>query len=161
MRASVADVNEEQLRAFYRSLNDAKTLVGSDLQRNVYRNYTEFVVISKEISNLDGDMLLLRDFLNELRVINTSFKDEVDPMAGIINGKKSLQVFFFLYFLYGLLRETIAIVDPAPIAESITQRRKPSEMATADMQTIYRAQLASLWESIEGSQVNSSTSAIF
>ncbi|KAI8583223.1 hypothetical protein K450DRAFT_224806 [Umbelopsis ramanniana AG] len=127
MRASVADVNEEQLRAFYRSLNDAKTLVGSDLQRNVYRNYTEFVVISKEISNLDGDMLLLRDFLNELRVINTSFKDEVDPMAGIIN-------------------------DPAPIAESITQRRKPSEMATADMQTIYRAQLASLWESIEGSQ---------
>ncbi|CAO3675871.1 unnamed protein product [Umbelopsis ramanniana] len=127
MRSSVADVNEEQLRAFYRSLNDAKTLVGSDLQRNVYRNYTEFVVISKEISNLDGDMLLLRDFLNELRVINTSFKDEVDPMAGIIN-------------------------DPAPIAESITQRRKPSEMATADMQTIYRAQLASLWESIEGSQ---------
>ncbi|KAI9289396.1 Cullin repeat-like-containing domain protein [Umbelopsis sp. AD052] len=127
MRASVADVNEEQLRAFYRSLNDAKTMVGSDLQRNVYRNYTEFVVISKEISNLDGDMLLLRDFLNELRVINASFKDEVDPMAGIIN-------------------------DPAPIAESITQRRKPSEMATADMQTIYRAQLASLWESIEGSQ---------
>lgn len=45
------------------------------------------------------------------------------------------------------------VLDPAPIAESITQRRKPSEMATADMQTIYRAQLASLWESIEGSQV--------
>lgn len=59
-----------------------------------------------------------------------------------------------------MLRETIAVVDPAPIAESITQRRKPSEMATADMQTIYRAQLASLWESIEGSQVNPSTSGI-
>jgi hypothetical protein len=86
MRSSVAEVNEEQLRAFYRSLNDAKTLVGSDLQRNVYRNYTEFVVISKEISNLDGDMVLLRDFLNELRGINASFKDEVDPMAGMING---------------------------------------------------------------------------
>jgi hypothetical protein len=66
-------------------------------------------------------------------------------------------VFSELY-IYGVLRETIAIVDPAPIAESITQRRKPSEMATADMQTIYRAQLASLWESIEGSQVNLLTS---
>jgi hypothetical protein len=94
MRSSVADVNEEQLRAFYRSLNDAKILVGSDLQRNVYRNYTEFVVISKEISNLDGDMLLLRDFLNELRVINTSFKDEVDPMAGIINGNNLSRCLF-------------------------------------------------------------------
>jgi hypothetical protein len=52
------------------------------------------------------------------------------------------------------LQKRFLFLDPAPIAESITQRRKPSEMATADMQTIYRAQLASLWESIEGSQVN-------
>src|ERR1700757_2260691 len=86
MRLNVADANEEQLRAFYRSLTDAKSLVGSDLQRNVYRNYAEFVVISKEISNLDGDMVLLRDFLNELRTISAGFKDEVDPMAGMING---------------------------------------------------------------------------
>ncbi|KAJ2964577.1 hypothetical protein NQZ79_g555 [Umbelopsis isabellina] len=129
MRESVADANEEQLRAFYRSLTDAKGLVGSDLQRNVYRNYTEFVVISKEISNLDGDMLLLRDFIKELRTISASFKDEVDPMAGMIN-------------------------DPTPITESINQRRKPTEMATStsDMQTIYRVQLSALWQSIEGAQ---------
>ncbi|CAM0139200.1 unnamed protein product [Umbelopsis sp. WA50703] len=127
MRESVADANEEQLRAFYRSLTDAKGLVGSDLQRNVYRNYTEFVVISKEISNLDGDMLLLRDFIKELRTISASFKDEVDPMAGMIN-------------------------DTTPISESITQRRKPTPMATSDMQTIYRVQLSALWQSIEGAQ---------
>lgn len=92
MRGSVAEANEEQLRAFFRSLTEAKSLVGSDLQRNVYRNYAEFVVISKEISNLDGDMLILRDFINELRAISANFKDEVDPMAGMINGMQQYKM---------------------------------------------------------------------
>lgn len=52
---------------------DAKHVVGGDLQRNVYRNYTEFVFISKEISNLDADVLSIKEHLNELKSIWESF----------------------------------------------------------------------------------------
>jgi hypothetical protein len=39
----------------------------------VYRNYTEFVSISKEISNLDADVLRIKEYLNELKSIWESF----------------------------------------------------------------------------------------
>lgn len=69
----MGEANEEGIRSFYKSLTDAKNVVGGDLQRNVYRNYTEFVSISKEISNLDADVLSVKEYLNELRSIWESF----------------------------------------------------------------------------------------
>jgi hypothetical protein len=69
----LGEANEEGIRSFYKSLTDAKNVVGGDLQRNVYRNYTEFVSISKEISNLDADVLSVKEYLNELRSIWESF----------------------------------------------------------------------------------------
>ncbi len=69
----MSETNEEGIRGFYRSLVDAKHVVGGDLQRNVYRNYTEFVFISKEISNLDADVLSIKEHLNELKSIWESF----------------------------------------------------------------------------------------
>ena len=73
VRKSLGDANEENIRSFYKSLVDAKHVVGGDLQRNVYRNYTEFVSISKEISNLDADVLRIKEYLNELKSIWESF----------------------------------------------------------------------------------------
>lgn len=52
MKRSLADTNEEGVRIFHKSLQEARQVVGSDLQKNVYRNYNEFVIISKEISNI-------------------------------------------------------------------------------------------------------------
>jgi len=73
VRRTLGDTNEEGIRGFYKSLLDAKHVVGGDLQRNVYRNYTEFVSISKEISNLDADVLSVKEYLNELKSIWESF----------------------------------------------------------------------------------------
>ncbi|KAI7864510.1 Cullin repeat-like-containing domain protein [Spinellus fusiger] len=73
VRRALGDANEEGIRAFHKSLIESKYVVGGDLQRNVYRNYTEFVAISKEISNLDSDVLHLKGYLNELRTIWESF----------------------------------------------------------------------------------------
>ncbi|CAO3656357.1 unnamed protein product [Mucor hiemalis] len=56
VRRSLGDTNEEGIRSFYKSLLDAKHVVGGDLQRNVYRNYTD-----------------VKEYLNELKSIWESF----------------------------------------------------------------------------------------
>lgn len=73
VKRTLSEANEEGIRGFYKSLLDAKHVVGGDLQRNVYRNYTEFVSISKEISNLDADVLSVKEYLNELKSIWEGF----------------------------------------------------------------------------------------
>ncbi|ORY93831.1 Cullin repeat-like-containing domain protein [Syncephalastrum racemosum] len=126
VRRSLADANEEGIRAFHRSLVEAKHVVGGDLQRNVYRNYTEFVTISKEVSNLDGDVLALKGYLNELRSIWDGFMEEANPS------------------------ESITPIDS--LNEGVLPRRKRSELMNTDLHSIYRAQIAALWENVEGSQ---------
>ncbi|KAH6579696.1 hypothetical protein BASA60_003195 [Batrachochytrium salamandrivorans] len=44
--------SEDAIQQLHNSLTDAKDLAASDLQRNVFRNYNDFVIISKEISNI-------------------------------------------------------------------------------------------------------------
>ncbi|KAJ3075450.1 exocyst complex component exo84 [Podochytrium sp. JEL0797] len=65
---------EDGVRSYRATLKDAKDAAAKDLQRNVHRNYSEFVVISKEISSLEGDVLQLRGLLNELAAVNTGYK---------------------------------------------------------------------------------------
>ncbi|ORY46947.1 hypothetical protein BCR33DRAFT_783393 [Rhizoclosmatium globosum] len=52
----------------------AKDAAAKDLQRNVHKNYSEFVLISKEISSLEGDVLLLRGLLDDLSAVNNGYK---------------------------------------------------------------------------------------
>ncbi|KAI8366414.1 Cullin repeat-like-containing domain protein [Choanephora cucurbitarum] len=125
VKRTLGDANEEGIRSFYKSLTDAKHLVGGDLQRNVYRNYTEFVSISKEISNLDADVLSVKEYLNELKSIWESFlaATQTDYPANSTN------------------------------AESIfASQRKRSELMPNDLKSIHHAQITALWESIEGAQ---------
>ncbi|KAI9476614.1 Cullin repeat-like-containing domain protein [Zychaea mexicana] len=83
VRRSLSDTNEEGIRTFHKSLAEAKQVVGGDLQRNVYRNYTEFVTISKEVSNLDGDVFRLKGYINELKSIWEGFVEETNPTEEI------------------------------------------------------------------------------
>ncbi|OBZ84285.1 Exocyst complex component EXO84 [Choanephora cucurbitarum] len=125
VKRTLGDANEEGIRSFYKSLTDAKHLVGGDLQRNVYRNYTEFVSISKEISNLDADVLSVKEYLNELKSIWESFlaATQTDYPANSTN------------------------------VESIfASQRKRSELMPNDLKSIHHAQITALWESIEGAQ---------
>ncbi|KAK5666484.1 hypothetical protein BDV3_006192 [Batrachochytrium dendrobatidis] len=71
--------NEEAIQQLYHSLADAKDLAATDLQCNVYRNYNDFVVISKEISKLESDMLYLRELLTDLKDVQDNLRPVSDP----------------------------------------------------------------------------------
>ncbi|KAJ3018728.1 UNVERIFIED_CONTAM: exocyst complex component exo84 [Siphonaria sp. JEL0065] len=70
----LAKLPEDGVRSYRATLKDAKDAAAKDLQRNVHRNYSEFVLISKEISSLEGDVLLLRGLLNDLSTVNSGYK---------------------------------------------------------------------------------------
>ncbi|ORZ34857.1 hypothetical protein BCR44DRAFT_1435281 [Catenaria anguillulae PL171] len=69
--------SEEGVRNFYRRLGDAKEAAATDLKANVYKNYSEFVVISKEIAQLETDMLVLRGLLTDMRAVHDHFRSYV------------------------------------------------------------------------------------
>ncbi|KAI9254022.1 Cullin repeat-like-containing domain protein [Sporodiniella umbellata] len=120
VRRSLGETNEEGIRGYYKSLVEAKHVVGGDLQRNVYRNYTEFVSISKEVSILDADVLSIKEYLNELKSIWEGFVQ--------------------------LTQEE----GPSANNSALSSKRKSN--FGNDPYAIQRAQIASLWESVEGSQ---------
>ncbi|KAJ3404457.1 exocyst complex component exo84, partial [Chytridiales sp. JEL 0842] len=66
--------SEAEVKDFRLGLQKAKDAAAGDLQRNVHKNYTEFVTISKEISSLEGDLLVLRDLINDLIVVNENLR---------------------------------------------------------------------------------------
>ncbi|KAI9259607.1 Cullin repeat-like-containing domain protein [Phascolomyces articulosus] len=125
---SLSDTNEEGIRAFHKSLLEAKQVVGGDLQRNVYRNYTEFVTISKEVSNLDGDVFRLKGYINELKSIWEGFVEETNPS------------------------EDTKPTEGLGLNKAVLPQRKHNDIMTTDLQSIYRAQISALWDNVEGSQ---------
>jgi hypothetical protein len=68
IQKALSNATEEGVRAFLETLRESKDLAASDLQRNVYKNYNEFVIISQEISNI----LLLNNAqtINNLNIIS-------------------------------------------------------------------------------------------
>jgi hypothetical protein len=48
------------------SLEDVASTAASNIQSHVYKHYSEFVAISKEISKLEADMLHIRGQIEEL-----------------------------------------------------------------------------------------------
>lgn len=134
VRRSLGDTNEEGIRSFYKSLLDAKHVVGGDLQRNVYRNYTEFVSISKEISNLDADVLSVKEYLNELKSIweaflaatHSSNTSNTNNNNNSNNGNNLMKSIF---------------------SSSQTDNNNKLMMS----ENIYRSQIMALWDNVEGS----------
>ena len=61
--------NEDVVNQLHLSLADAKDSTAQELQRNVYKNYNEFVVISKEITKLESDMISVRRVLGEIKEV--------------------------------------------------------------------------------------------
>ncbi|KAL0951914.1 hypothetical protein HGRIS_008569 [Hohenbuehelia grisea] len=67
LKAKLANSTEAELKSLQASLRGAKDGVASDLQRNVFKNYAEFVLISKEISSLENELLELKESLSEYK----------------------------------------------------------------------------------------------
>jgi hypothetical protein len=73
----------EGVKKLQRALNEAGDKAASDLQSHVYKNYSEFVVISKEISQLESDMLCIQGLINDLRDMNGIWRP-TEPADGIV-----------------------------------------------------------------------------
>ncbi|KAL7752486.1 exocyst complex component exo84 [Sorochytrium milnesiophthora] len=76
VHATLNTNSEEGVRSFQQMLEDAKGAATQDLKSNVFQHYNEFVVISKEISKLESDMLYLSGLMNDLKGVQLALVDE-------------------------------------------------------------------------------------
>ncbi|KAJ3274292.1 exocyst complex component exo84 [Terramyces sp. JEL0728] len=83
--------NEDAVQQLHLSLADAKDSTSGQLQKNVYKNYNEFVIISKEISKLEGDMIAVRGILNEVAEIRQKFKQYARESSAIAHTEEPSQ----------------------------------------------------------------------
>ncbi|KAF8256691.1 hypothetical protein EI94DRAFT_1763604 [Lactarius quietus] len=65
LKLKLANSTEAELRLLQSSLRNSKDEVAADLQRNVFKNYAQFVHISKEIGILENEMMGLKESLAE------------------------------------------------------------------------------------------------
>lgn len=65
LKQKMANSTEAQLKTMQSSLRSQRDGVAKDLQQDVFRNYAEFVQISKEVSVIENEMLEFKDCLAE------------------------------------------------------------------------------------------------
>ena len=85
VRQALTNNNEEGIRAFHKTLMDSRDIAASDLQKNVHKNYTEFITISKEISKSEQEILVLRGCLSDVRASCESFFGDKNPAENFSN----------------------------------------------------------------------------
>ncbi|KAF9581366.1 exocyst complex component exo84 [Lunasporangiospora selenospora] len=123
---NLGTASEDTVRAFLQLLKDSKSLAAEDLQENVFKNYNEFVTISKEISKLESDMQVLRGHLDDLKASSDSLIDDDDE--------------FLL---------AAGIEESAPV---VPKRMTMMVSSMSDLTSVYKAQMMALWEGIDGAQ---------
>ncbi|KAF8641237.1 hypothetical protein AX17_000871 [Amanita inopinata Kibby_2008] len=67
LKLKLANSTEAELKSLQSSLHAVKEDTASDLQRTVFKNYAEFVLISKEISTLENELAELKESLSEYK----------------------------------------------------------------------------------------------
>jgi len=87
LRATLNSHSEEALRDFQTTLESTQAAAGSDLRRTIFRNYKDFINISKEVSTLENDMLELKELLAEWRHLPEALQ-LVDSQTGLPKQRK-------------------------------------------------------------------------
>lgn len=122
----LASASDEEVKAFQKRLKDMRARASTDLQKNVFVNRTQFVLISKEIDKLKSEMRVLRGLLNELQNTTSSLKLENDVSSSGASGSGD-----------GFL---------AP------PNRRANRNSIADLTALHMTHLQVLWKQVEGSQ---------
>jgi hypothetical protein len=125
LRTKLSQSSETFLRQFQDSLREAKEAASSDLKVQVFRNYSEFITVSKEIATLENDMLELKELLNEWKTLPQALELDESGATGLGS-----------------------LTDSALRGRSLRGNRN----SMIDLHQIYKAQITSLWEGIEGAQ---------
>lgn len=80
--AVLANASDEEIKDYQKRLKEIRNRTSSDLQKNVFVNRTQFILISKEIDKLKTEMRALRSLLNDLHNTTSSLKtDSVNSMS--------------------------------------------------------------------------------
>ncbi|KAF3793669.1 Exocyst complex component [Nymphaea thermarum] len=64
VQSKCQSVNEKEIRQLCTYLNDLKKASAEEMRKSVYANYSAFIRTSKEISDLEGELLSIRNLLS-------------------------------------------------------------------------------------------------
>lgn len=119
----VQQQSEAGLQNLRATLGQIQTTTQKQLKEQVFKNYSEFIIISREIATFENDMLEFKELLSEWKALPHQLQIE-DPLGeGMWDNESSLRAM-----------------------------QKGHRNSSIDLEQIYKAQLTSLWENIEGSQ---------
>ncbi|EKM61512.1 uncharacterized protein PHACADRAFT_135232 [Phanerochaete carnosa HHB-10118-sp] len=89
LKLKMANSTEAELRSLQSSLQASKDEVSRDLQRNVFKNYAEFVMVSKEVSTLESEMLELKEALAEWKGMPSLL--HIDDSASVAERRRNVR----------------------------------------------------------------------
>ncbi|EGO31220.1 hypothetical protein SERLADRAFT_432868 [Serpula lacrymans var. lacrymans S7.9] len=89
LKVKLANSTEAELKSLQSSLRASKDDTAVDLQRNVFKNYAEFVLISKEISVLENEMLELKESLAEWKGMPSLL--HIDESASVAERRRNVR----------------------------------------------------------------------
>lgn len=89
LKAKLANSTEAELRSLQSSLRSSKDDTAVELQRNVFKNYAEFVHISKEISILENEVLELKESLSEWKSMPSLL--HIDESASALERRRNVR----------------------------------------------------------------------
>ncbi|SCZ93419.1 BZ3500_MvSof-1268-A1-R1_Chr6-3g08647 [Microbotryum saponariae] len=137
----------DELRALKAQLEGAMEITETELQKSVFKNYADFVVISKEIATLENEMLELKSVLEEWRAVPESLEGGWGEDDLLMGEEGDL----FLHWRIGAKKEA-DLGRCCLLTGSGSASRRNQRNSLADLATLYKSQLAALWEGVEGSQ---------
>lgn len=132
MQKVLAEATDAEIKEFLERLKDSRRRTSSDLQKNVFENRTQFILISKEIDRLKSEMRSLRGLLNDLHNTTSSLKLEPDVpgTAGLVNPMSAETMF----------------LKPSK------SRKAANRSSIADLTVLHMSHLQALWQQVEGAQ---------
>lgn len=128
------NASEMEVREYQTQLKARRKRTSADLQNNVYVNRSQFIMISKEIDSVKGEMRTLGNLLRELDVMTRGLKlgdDDGYPAPGL---SPNMSVDSFL----------------APPMSKYDKRNNRNSIA--DLTQMWVSQLRLLWTRVENSQ---------
>ncbi|KAK9449284.1 Cullin repeat-like-containing domain protein [Limtongia smithiae] len=69
IQRNLGDYADYQLRDYLEQLRVTRDMIGTDMQRNLFNNYSQFVRISSEIATLEQEIRSTRNMMNELSTL--------------------------------------------------------------------------------------------
>ncbi|KAI0325433.1 hypothetical protein GY45DRAFT_1374778 [Cubamyces sp. BRFM 1775] len=89
LKLKLANSTEAELRSLQSSLQGQKDAVAVDLQKNVFKNYAEFMLVSKEVSTLENEMLEFKEALAEWKGMPSLL--HIDDSASVAERRRNVR----------------------------------------------------------------------